>query len=374
MKRIAILGSTGSIGAQTLDIVRRLPSELSVVGLAAHRSGAEIRSQAAEFGVSRLALMDESSARNHGLPGGMQAVIDLACADNVDLVVVAVAGVIGLKPVIAAIEAGKQIALASKEVLVAAGEIVMPLIKERGVPLTPIDSEHSAVFQCLQGSPDKAVDRIILTASGGPFRGQSRSQLEKVTREQALDHPTWSMGGKITVDSATMMNKGLEIIEACHLFGLPEDRIDVVIHPQSIIHSFVQFQDTSVLGQCGWPDMRIPIQYALLYPARIPNQLRPWNPVESSPLTFESHDADTFECPSLAREAIRRGSLYPAALNAANEEAVAAFLSGRCGFLQITDVNRHVLEKAAPGEVTLESVIETDLWARETVREYLGLR
>lgn len=374
MKRIAILGSTGSIGTQTLDIVRQHPERLQVVGLTANRSADQLRAQAEEFGVSRIALMDEQAATSSGIAGGMNAVVDLACHPDVDLVVLAVAGVIGLRPAIAAIESRKQIALASKEVLVAAGELVMPLVREHGVTLTPIDSEHSAIFQCLQGAAPRDLRRIILTASGGPFRGWNRDQLAEVTLEQALNHPTWRMGGKITIDSATMMNKGLEIIEACHLFGLSEEQVEVIVHPQSIVHSFVEFKDTSVLGQCGWPDMRIPIQYALLYPERVGNQLKPWNPVESGPLTFEPVDSTVFECLDLARQAFRSGGLVPAALNAANEEVVHAFLNADCTFIQIPEVNRRVMESAEPGEVSLDSVIEIDRWARATVREYLGLR
>ncbi len=374
MKRIAILGATGSIGTQTLDIVRQHPGRLQVAGMVANRSAEDLKSFGEEFGCTRLALMDEYAAEGAGLPGGMDAVIELACHPEVDLVVLAVAGVIGLQPAIAAIKAGKQIALASKEVLVAAGDIVMPLIREHGVTLTPIDSEHSAIFQCLQGCQSRDLNRIILTASGGPFRGWTREQFSEVSLEQALNHPTWRMGGKITIDSATMMNKGLEIIEACHLFGLQESQVDVIVHPQSIVHSFVEFKDTSVLGQCGWPDMRIPIQYALLYPERIENQLNPWNPVESGALTFEPVDAAVFECLTLARDAIRTGGLVPAALNAANEEVVNAFLAGKCHFVQIPEVNRLVMERTVSGTVTLESVLEIDRWARETVRAHLGLR
>lgn len=373
MKRIVILGSTGSIGTQTLDIVRQHPDRLQVVGLVANKSAEQVQKQAQEFNVPGIALMDKSAAQAANIPGGMNAITEMVTDSKVDLVVVAVAGVIGLQPTIAAIEAGKNIALASKEVLVAAGEVVMPLIKKHNVQITPIDSEHSALFQCIQGYSADQIDRLILTASGGPFRGKSREELQSVTREQTLAHPTWNMGGKITIDSATMMNKGLEIIEACHLFQIPADRIDVVIHPQSIIHSMVQLTDSSVLGQLGWPDMRLPIQFALLYPERKPNTLKPWNPIETPNLTFEKPDEDTFECLRLARQAVKLGGTMSCALNAANEETANAFLNGSVSFLGIADINRGVMEKHTPISPTLESLLETDRWARETARQLMGL-
>jgi 1-deoxy-D-xylulose-5-phosphate reductoisomerase len=277
VKRIVILGSTGSIGEQTLDVVREHSQRLAVVGLVAKSSGEQLKRQAQEFGVTNLALFDESAAAHHGVPGGMDAIMDMVTRDDVDMVVVSVAGVIGLLPTLAAIRAGKQIALASKEVLVAAGELVMREVAVHGTQLTPIDSEHSAIFQCLQGCPMSHVERLFLTASGGPFRGWTRAQLESVTVAEALNHPTWAMGGKITIDSATLMNKGLELIEARWLFGVPTDAIDVVVHPQSVVHSCVKFADGSVIAQMGWPNMRLPIQYALLYPDRVPNAFRPSN-------------------------------------------------------------------------------------------------
>lgn len=372
MKRVAILGSTGSIGRQTLDIIRQHPDRLQVVALTASTSGDLLKRQAQEFGVQHLALMSEKAGRENGLPGGMTAVVDCATLPEADIVVVSVAGVIGLEPTLAAIMAGKDIALASKEVLVAAGQVVMPLIRDKGVTLTPIDSEHSALFQCLLGSRADQVERLILTASGGPFRGRKRSDLEGVTREDALAHPTWSMGGKITIDSATLMNKGLEVIEARWLFDVPASHIDVVIHPQSIIHSLVQFKDTSVLAQMGWPDMRLPIQFALLYPERKPNQLKPWSPVETPQLSFERPDLETFRCLALAYMAAERAQSMPCALNAANEEAANAFLRGQCGFLQIADVVEKVMGAHTPVEPTLQALIDTDSWARAKVREALG--
>ena len=373
MKRIAVLGSTGSIGTQTLDIVRQHQDTLRVVALAANRNAAQLQAQALEFNVEHIALMDEGSARAAGVSGGLSALTDLACMPEVDLVVVAVAGVIGLVPTLAAIRAGKQIALASKEVLVAAGEIVMPLIHEHKTLMTPIDSEHSAVFQCLQGYSQSSVEKLILTASGGPFRGKSANELVGVTVEQALNHPTWRMGGKITIDSATLMNKGLEVIEAKWLFGLDIDQVEVVVHPQSIVHSFVQFKDTSVLGQLGWPDMRIPIQYALLYPERASNTLRPWSPVDTPNLTFESPDFATFRCPEIARQSSKAGMTMPCVMNAANEEAANLFLAGRCGFLQIADVVEETMSRHQPVSVTLETLLAADSWARETVRTLLQL-
>lgn len=373
MKRIAVLGSTGSIGLQTLDVVAKHPDLLQVVGLAAHRSAKTLREQARRFGVRRLALMDEGIAQAESLPGGMGAVIDVATMAEADVVVVAVAGVIGLLPTVAAIQAGKQIALASKEVLVAAGELVMPLVAKHGVALTPIDSEHSAVFQCLQGARPDQVAKVILTASGGPFRGRTRDDLRQVTVQDALNHPTWKMGGKITVDSATLMNKGLEVIEARWLFGLELDQVEVVVHPESIVHSFVQFTDGSALAQLGWPDMRLPIQYALLWPERVPNDLRAWSPLASPNLHFEAPDAETFRCLELARQAGRQGGTMPCVMNAANEESANAFLRGQCGFLQIADVVEETMVRHAPGRPSLDNLLQADRWARETVRALLKL-
>ncbi|MDX2064921.1 MAG: 1-deoxy-D-xylulose-5-phosphate reductoisomerase [Fimbriimonadaceae bacterium] len=367
-KRVVILGSTGSIGTQTLDVIAQHPDELEVVGLAAGSRAEALLAQAQQFGVKRLALFQGDVP---GIPTGMEAILDLVRAPDVDLVVVAVAGVIGLEPTLEAIRHGRAIALASKEVLVAAGAIVMPMVAAAGVSLTPIDSEHSALFQCLQGYSIDQVSRLILTASGGPFRGRTRAELTGISVEQALSHPTWRMGGKITIDSATLMNKGLEIIEAMWLFGVPADRIDVVVHPQSIIHSLVEFRDTSVLGQFGWPDMRIPIQYALLYPARQPNALRPWNPVLTPNLTFEAPDETTFPALGLARRAIQMGGTAPCALNAANEEAANSFLRGEIGFLEITEIVQRTLDRHRPEDPTLENLRATDRQVRENARTVL---
>lgn len=371
MKGVAILGATGSIGVQTLDIIAQHPDRLRVVGLAAAKSGERLLELAAPHGNPRVALFDEAQAERHGVSGGMDAIVDLACAPDVDIVVVAVAGVIGLLPTLAAIRAGKQIALASKEVLVAAGELVMPLVREHGALMTPIDSEHSAVFQCLQGAPAGALADVILTASGGPFRGRTRADLERVTVEDALNHPTWRMGGKITVDSATLMNKALETIEARWLFDVPIENVQVVVHPQSIIHSMVRFKDGSVLAQMGWPDMRLPIQYALLYPERPSNGMRPWNPVETPGLTFEAVDEQTFPSLQLAKQAMGAGGTMPCAFNAANEEAANLFLAGRLAFLRIFDAVEHAMARHEPTEATLENVIASDAQARQAVRSLL---
>lgn len=369
MIRLAVLGSTGSIGTQTLDVVRHHPDRLRVVALAAGSNARGLREQADEFGVGRLALCDEAAASAAGIPGGNQAVSDLAADAEVDLVVVAVAGVIGLLPTLAAIEAGKRIALASKEVLVAAGELVMPLVRERGIPLTPIDSEHSAIFQCMQGHRLDQIAELILTASGGPFRGWSKERLEGVSVEQALDHPTWRMGGKITVDSATLMNKGLETIEAHWLFDVPMDRIGNVVHPQSVIHSLVKFHDGSVLAQMGWPNMRLPIQYALFGPDRVPSGLPDWNPTDTPSLTFEPMDDAVFPCTSLARESVRLGGTAPCAMNAANEEAANAFLRGEISFTAIPRVVEAVLGRHRPVAASLDHVLAADREARILARE-----
>lgn len=367
VKRVAVLGSTGSIGTQTLDIIGRHPDRLKVTALAAGSNTDLLLKQAKKHGVTRLAVFDSSSAKEAGIPGGIEAIAELSTAEDVDIVVVSVAGVIGLIPTLAAIEARKQIALASKEVLVAAGEIVMPLVQKHGTLMTPIDSEHSAIFQCLQGYESGQIDELILTASGGPFRGRTRAELKHVTVNDALNHPTWTMGGKITIDSATLMNKGLEVIEAKWLFGVELRQVRVVVHPQSIIHSMIKFTDGSVLGQMGWPDMRLPIQYALLFPERIASDLKPWNPADSPTLSFEEPDERTFPAIQLARQASSAGGTAPCVLNAANEEAVRLFLEGRCGFLQIAEVVQEALSRHKKQSATLESLLEADKWARKQV-------
>lgn len=367
MKRVAILGSTGSIGTQTLDVIRHHPDRLEVVGLVASTNGEALRTQANEFPQAKAILTDEIAASRHGFTGGMNAVCDLVSSSEVDIVVVSVAGVIGLLPTMAAIRARKHIALASKEVLVAAGEVVMPAVRDAGVVLTPIDSEHSAIFQCVQGALDGAIAELILTASGGPFFGRTRAELSQVSAQDALQHPTWNMGGKITIDSATLMNKGLEVIEARWLFDVPLSAVRVVVHRQSVIHSMVKFRDGSVLGQMGWPNMRLPIQYALLFPERPPSGLRDWDPVATPELTFCEPDLDTFGCLRLALEAGKRGGTTPCAMNAANEAAVAQFLRGEIPFLGIEAAVAAVLEAHQPVEPTLDHLLAVDQWAREVV-------
>jgi 1-deoxy-D-xylulose-5-phosphate reductoisomerase len=373
VKRVVILGSTGSIGRQTIDVALQHPDRIRITGLAAHSSGTALIEQGHQLGVKNLALFDEEAAGRFGVPGGMSSLLNLVTGDECDLVVVSVAGVIGLLPTVEAIRAGKAIALASKEVLVAAGAVVMPLAKEFNCVITPIDSEHSAIFQCLQGYTADQVEELILTASGGPFRGWSLADLQNVTAEQALAHPTWRMGGKITIDSATMMNKALETIEAKWLFDLDVDRVSVVVHPQSVIHSMVRFRDGSVLGQLGWPDMRLPIQYALLYPERKHNELKPWNPVDTPSLQFEHLDIEVFPGPSIAKESVRIGGTMPCVMNAANEEAANAFLRGRTSFLGIVDIVRKVMERHQPVPPSLDSLLEADRWARATASQLMEL-
>lgn len=367
MTRIVILGSTGSIGRQTLDIAAQHPDRIEVVGLAAGSDGPALLEQSQAWPRARLALYNPHP--KFAGPTGMDALIELATWPDADCVVVSVAGVIGLRPTLEAIRAGKRIALASKEVLVAAGEIVMPLVREHGVDMVPIDSEHSALFQCLQGYRLEQVEQLILTASGGPFRGKKRPDLDRVTVEDALAHPTWRMGGKITVDSATLMNKGLESIEAKWLFGVEMDQVRIVVHPQSVVHSMVKFRDGSVLGQLGWPDMRLPIQYALLYPERAPNRLPPWDPAATPNLTFEELDEVTFIGPWLARKSAEIGGTMPAAMNAANEEAANGFLRGEVEFLGIADAVESAMAAHSAVPATLESILEADREARIFVRE-----
>lgn len=371
MTSVVILGATGSIGRQTLDVIAQHPDRLRVVGMAAGSDGDGLQRLGKSWPNAKLALYRDAPGFEG--PTGMEALIDLATLEEADLVVVSVAGVIGLLPTLCAIEAGKNIALASKEVLVAAGEIVMPLVAKHGVAMTPIDSEHSALFQCLQGYRSDQVESLILTASGGPFRGRTVNNLKGITVAQALDHPTWNMGGKITIDSATLMNKALETIEAKWLFGVEIDQVEIVVHPQSVVHSMVRFRDGSVLGQLGWPDMRLPIQYALLYPDRIANKLRTWNPVETPNLAFEGLDESVFRGPALARESVRIGGTMPAFFNAANEQAVQEFLQERLGFLGIQETVEAAMAHHKASPASLESVLEADAEARRYVLERVSM-
>jgi len=368
--RVALLGSTGSIGRQTLDVAARHPDRVRVVALAAHSNAALLAQQARAFGVRDLALAAPGAAAaasaDLGAPvaEGPDAVAALAEHPDADVVVNALVGAAGLRATVKALRADKTLALANKESLVVGGELVMALA--RPGRLLPVDSEHSAIFQCLLGEPREDVTRIWLTASGGPFRNRTRAELEEVTAADALKHPTWAMGPKITIDSATLMNKGLEIIEAHHLFGLGFDDITVLVHPQSVIHSMVEYADGSVKAHLGTTDMRIPIQYALSHPRRWEAPVEPLDFRALSGLTFGAPDADTFRCLPLAIEAGKQGGTAPAALNAANEVAVAAFLAGRCGFLDIERTVEGVLG-AHTWEplVSLDQVEAVDSWARE---------
>ena len=345
MKTVTILGSTGSIGRRTLELVAAFPEQFRVGGLTARGSDVGlIAQQVRAHRPAAVALLDRAAldrlARELPAPrpellGGAEGLEAIAGSVDADVVVSAMVGAAGLVPTLAAIHAGRTIALANKETLVMAGALMTRAAREQGVRLLPVDSEHSALFQCLAGAAPREVRRLVLTASGGPFRGKSRATLETVTVEQALRHPTWRMGAKITIDSATLMNKGLEVLEAHWLFGVPFERIDVVVHPQSIIHSMVEFVDRSVLGQLGMPDMGIPILYALTYPDRLPCPAPALDLVALGSLTFEAPDEEAFPCLALARQAGQAGGAAPLVLNAANEVAVAAFLDRRCGFLDI---------------------------------------
>ena len=370
VKRIAVLGSTGSIGKQTLDVVRALPRRLRIVGLAAGRNITLLARQIDEFKPRfvHCAASQNIPARLPAGDYGLLSLEEIASHSEVDIVVIATSGKAGLSPTLAAVRAGKRVALANKESLVMAGEIITAEAALNKAQLLPVDSEHSAVWQCLNGETQAPV-QIILTASGGPFRGYSPSQLAGVTPRQALKHPSWQMGEKVTIDSATLMNKGLEVIEAHWLFGIPFDNIRVLVHPQSIIHSMVEFADGVVKAQLSCPDMRLPIQYALSCPGRLPNPELPrldWNNIAG--LTFEQPDLNTFPCLGLAVEAGRKGGTCPAVLCAADEAAVELFLSGRIKFTDIAVLVRQALEQhqaiASPG---LEEILAADAWAREKV-------
>lgn len=381
MKKLSLLGSTGSIGTQTLDVVRNLQAqgkEIRVEALAARSSVKLLEEQAREFRPSVVAVYDEKAAvslreslRDTGISvlAGMEGLCEAAAWETADTTLNAVVGMVGLEPTLAAVRGKKILALANKETLVAGGAMVMEEVRQTGGTLLPVDSEHSAIFQCLQGCPGKeALDKLILTASGGPFFGKTREELETVTREQALRHPNWEMGAKITIDSATMMNKGLEVIEASWLFGVPEDKIDVVIHRESIIHSMIQYRDNAVMAQLGVPDMAVPIQYALTYPERLPSPAGELNLWELQKLTFYPPDGESFPCLELCREALRRGGLVPAAANGANEQAVALFLEGKISFLEIPRLVEAAMNRQAAGEVTLEQVLAADREARAFVQ------
>ena len=369
-KNLAILGSTGSIGTQSLDIVRQFRDDFRVVGLAARRSLALLEAQVKEFRPKLVYCQGQDDEMAALLSNGCRpcSMDEMACDPEVDLVVTATVGDVALAPTIAAVEAGKDIALANKETVVMAGEMVTSLARSRGVSILPLDSEPNAIWQCLRGE-DKEVSRIIITASGGSFRTASLSDLADVTPEQALNHPTWKMGPKITIDSATMMNKAFEVIEAHCLFEVLWDRIEVVIHPQSIIHSMVEFVDGSVKAQISPPDMRLPIQYALFYPERVYNEnIRKFDPVATGALTFEPWEDERYPCFRMAVDTAKKGGTWPAALSAADEVAVQLFLSGRIGYLEIGTVIQEALKDHQTTEdPCLEDIMAAAVWARESV-------
>lgn len=378
MKGIALLGSTGSIGTQSLDVCRM--HGYRVVCLTANRRVDLMETQIREFRPDLVSMMDPVAADDlrarvadtgTKVLSGMDGLIECATYSGADTVLNAVVGMVGLQPTLAAIQAKKTLALANKETLVAGGHLVTNTAKAYGVDILPVDSEHSAIFQCLQGSPEKgAVKKLILTASGGPFFGKTLAELENVTAADALKHPNWDMGAKITIDSATMMNKGLEFIEAKWLFDMPIDAIDIVVHRESVVHSAIAYQDNSVIAQLGVPDMRIPIQYALTYPQRLPSPVRELSLVDYGKLTFYAPDYDTFRCINVCKDAIAAGGLRPAAANGANEESVRLFLNGKIKFTDIAVLNRAAME-ACPqvADYTLDDVLQADRAARDYVIE-----
>src|SRR4051812_23848988 len=377
MKRLLILGSTGSIGVQALDVVGRSPGEFELVGLSAGRAHAALVEQARAAGVRRIALSDRDAAARASeiwaegeVLAGPEGLVQLVAESDADLVLNAIVGSAGLGPTIVALTEGIDLALANKESLVVGGELVTALAEATGAQIIPVDSEHSALHQLIVTERPGTIDKLVLTASGGPFRGRSRAELESVTVEQALRHPTWDMGGKITIDSATLMNKGLEVIEAHHLFGTAYDCIDVVVHPQSIIHALVTLCDGAALAHLGHPDMRVPISYALHHPERVDVPVRPLDLAELGSLTFEPADTETFRCLRLAREAGEAGGTAPCVLNAANEVAVHAFLNGRLPFLGIPAVIEETLAALGAQPVrAFESLYEADREARQRASE-----
>lgn len=380
-KKVVILGSTGSIGTQTLDVIQH-NQDIEVLGLTANSRIELLEEQIKQFRPKIVCVMHEEKAKvlKNRLDSqniatevvcGLEGLSTVATMEEADIVVTAVVGMIGLIPTIEAIKAGKTIALANKETLVTAGELVMDLAKEKNVSILPVDSEHSAIFQCLQGNTHKSIDKLVLTASGGPFRTFSKDELTRVSVEQALKHPNWVMGSKITIDSATLMNKGLEVIEAKHLFDVNPSQIDVVVHKESIIHSMVAYQDGSTIAQLGMPDMRHPIAYALYYPERkAAEYIKKLDLVAISSLSFEAPRKDDFPCLQLAYDALKIGGTMTAVLNAANEEVVASFLNKQISFMQIPEIIHTVMDKhICINRPSLEQILECDRWAREYSRE-----
>ena len=374
MRKISILGSTGSIGTQTLEVVENLKN-IKVMAITGNSNIKLLEEQARKFQPELVAVMDETNAAllkekladmDIRVVSGMDGLVAAATYEGVDTVVTSVVGNVGLKPTFEAIRAGKNIALANKETLVSAGQLVMDLAKKHNIKIYPVDSEHSAIFQSLQGNEGNTIERILLTASGGPFRGKKREELLHVTAADALKHPNWSMGAKITIDSATLMNKGLEVMEAKWLFGVDVDQIEVLVHPQSIVHSAVEYEDGAIVAQLGEPDMRVPIQYALTYPKRVKNPFPRIDFTQRNQLTFDKPDMETFKCLSLAYRALKTGGTLPAVLNGANEVAVARFLKGEIGFLDIPELIEQTMDAyTVKQEYTLEDLLEADAWAKD---------
>lgn len=380
-RNIAILGSTGSIGTQALDVVRKHPGKFNVYSLSANSNADLLIKQAKEFEPEHVVIVDESKYEKvknalkqqfTHVHTGEDALCDIVVQSDIDVVLTALVGYAGLRPTIKAIESGKNIALANKETLVVAGELIMKMASENDCEIYPVDSEHSAIFQCLVGEDSSSIEKIILTASGGPFRGKTIDELQKVTKSQALNHPNWDMGAKITIDSATLMNKGLEVIEAKWLFGLNASQVDVVVHPQSIIHSMVQFKDSSIKAQMGNPDMKLPIQYALAHPLRLESDLERFDFKNYPMLNFEQPDMETFKNLRFAFDALEKGGNTPCVLNAANEIAVQAFLEDKVSFLGMSDIIEHCLEKINYIESpNYEDYVLTDKETRTKALEYL---
>ena len=379
---IAILGSTGSIGTQALEVIEAYPERFDLQVITAGKNADLLIKQALKFKPNMVVIGDESQLKavkealwkeDIHVYGGEEALCQVVESTDVDLVLTALVGYAGLKPTIAAIEARKDIALANKETLVVAGQLIMNLARTYNVNIYPVDSEHSAIFQCLPGEGGNAIEKIYLTASGGPFRGYSLEQLATVTKAQALKHPNWSMGAKITIDSASMMNKGLEVIEAHWLFNLKASQIDVIVHPQSIVHSLVQFKDGSIKAQLGLPDMKLPIQYALTYPERLPTEFPRFDFAQHPQLTFEKPDFGTFTNLKLSFQALEKGGNLPCALNAANEVAVQAFLEDKISFLQIAEINGLTMERVSfVANPDLTSLVETNSMARRYSEEAIS--
>ncbi|MBP1585114.1 MAG: 1-deoxy-D-xylulose-5-phosphate reductoisomerase [Lachnospiraceae bacterium] len=376
MKKISVLGSTGSIGTQTLEVVRQNPDKLVITAMSAGKNVELFEKQVREFKPAIAVMGDEKAAADLKqriadlseirVLAGMDGMLEMASDPGSEIMVTAIVGMIGIRPTIAAIESGKDIALANKETLVCAGHIIMPLAKKMGIRILPVDSEHSAIFQSLQGSPAERISRIILTCSGGPFRGMKKDELAGKTCEDALKHPNWNMGKKITIDSATLVNKGLEVMEASWLFGVETDRVCVTIHPQSVLHSAVEYVDGAVIGQMGTPDMKLPINYALFYPDRMPMKAQKLDLFSVSALTFEKPDTETFRGLALAIDAAKTGGTMPTVFNAANEEAVARFLDHKIGFLDIyDDIEKAMRDHKVIQDPTVDEILEAERNARE---------